>query len=259
MRRATPCSTCCPFTSCAMPATWAQVRGWVAGFQFGGWVDSAVCTASNTACPHSLRGVAIHGPTAQIFGTICSCVALLYLLAECDSPYDTRYKPERILLYDKHPGGIGLAAAVSAGCLWMRMGVVSLQEEQPERPCMAGVGMERAQHHTTLRLTCWVPTRPPLSPRPLPHQAAPLFPQLLRRALALVCECGCTGRTGCPACVQHTECGEYNAALHKRAAAAVLAALVEGEPQPIGQAEGGLQCDGEELQEAAADQKEPLQ
>lgn len=35
------------------------------------------------------------------------------LHAECDSPYDTRYKPERILLYDKHPGGIGLAAAVS--------------------------------------------------------------------------------------------------------------------------------------------------
>lgn len=32
--------------------------------------------------------------------------------AECDSPYDTRYKPERILIYDKHPGGIGIAAAV---------------------------------------------------------------------------------------------------------------------------------------------------
>ena len=31
---------------------------------------------------------------------------------ECDNAYDTRYKPERILIYDKHPGGIGLAAAV---------------------------------------------------------------------------------------------------------------------------------------------------
>ena len=68
---------------------------------------------------------------------------------------------------------------------------------------------------------------------PSPSQAAPLFPLLLRRALALVRECGCTGRTGCPACVQHTECGEYNAALHKRAAAAVLAALVEGELQAV--------------------------
>lgn len=30
--------------------------------------------------------------------------------AECDNPYDTRFRPERLLLYDKHPGGIGLAA-----------------------------------------------------------------------------------------------------------------------------------------------------
>jgi hypothetical protein len=32
--------------------------------------------------------------------------------AECDNPFDTRYKPERILIFDMHPGGIGLAAAV---------------------------------------------------------------------------------------------------------------------------------------------------
>eukprot|EP00891_Asterochloris_glomerata_P009914 jgi/Astpho2/9914/e_gw1.00152.3.1_t len=29
--------------------------------------------------------------------------------SECDNPYDTRFRPERILIYDKHPGGIGLA------------------------------------------------------------------------------------------------------------------------------------------------------
>lgn len=57
-------------------------------------------------------------------------------------------------------------------------------------------------------------------------QAAPLFPQLLRAALDLVRECACSGRAGCPACTQHTECGEYNAALHKRAAAVVLEALL---------------------------------
>lgn len=28
---------------------------------------------------------------------------------ECDNPYDTRFRPERLLVYDKHPGGIGLA------------------------------------------------------------------------------------------------------------------------------------------------------
>ena len=29
--------------------------------------------------------------------------------SECDNPYDTRFRPERLLIYDKHPGGIGLA------------------------------------------------------------------------------------------------------------------------------------------------------
>lgn len=36
--------------------------------------------------------------------------------AECDNPYDTRYRPERLLVYDKHPGGIGLAAQVGTKC-----------------------------------------------------------------------------------------------------------------------------------------------
>ncbi len=86
-------------------------------------------------------------------------------------------------------------------------------------------------------------------------QATPLFPQLLRRALALVRECGCTGRTGCPACVQHTECGEYNAALHKRAAAAVLEALVEGEPDVEEGQAGGQQPSGSEEMEGPAEQE----
>ena len=32
--------------------------------------------------------------------------------AECDNPYSTRYRPERLLIYDAHPGGIGLSAKV---------------------------------------------------------------------------------------------------------------------------------------------------
>lgn len=31
---------------------------------------------------------------------------------ECDNPYDSRYRPERLLVYDTHPGGIGLAGQV---------------------------------------------------------------------------------------------------------------------------------------------------
>jgi DEAD/DEAH box helicase domain-containing protein len=33
--------------------------------------------------------------------------------AECDNPYSTRYRPERILMFDAHPGGIGLCTQVA--------------------------------------------------------------------------------------------------------------------------------------------------
>ncbi|OVA04884.1 Helicase [Macleaya cordata] len=35
------------------------------------------------------------------------------MATECANPHDTRYFPERILLYDQHPGGIGLSAQAS--------------------------------------------------------------------------------------------------------------------------------------------------
>ena len=34
------------------------------------------------------------------------------MATECDNPYNTLYRPERILLYDTHPDGIGLAGQV---------------------------------------------------------------------------------------------------------------------------------------------------
>jgi ATP-dependent helicase YprA (DUF1998 family) len=54
---------------------------------------------------------------------------------ECDNPYDTRYRPERLLLYDKHSGGIGLAAQASLQTL--------LHHDQawpvaPGLPCILG-------------------------------------------------------------------------------------------------------------------------
>lgn len=41
------------------------------------------------------------------------------------------------------------------------------------------------------------------------RQATPLFPELLRRAAALVTECPCAYPRGCPACVQHLDCKNY--------------------------------------------------
>lgn len=46
-------------------------------------------------------------------------------------------------------------------------------------------------------------------------QAAPLFTTLMQRAMELIRGCGCLPDTGCPGCVQHTECGEYNAVISK--------------------------------------------
>ncbi|WIA32171.1 hypothetical protein OEZ86_003020 [Tetradesmus obliquus] len=89
---------------------------------------------------------------------------------ECDNPYDTRFRPERLLLYDKHPGGIGLAA-----------------------------------------------------------QATPLFPELLQQALELVQRCACRYVKGCPCCVQHLDCKNYNAVLNKAGAVLVLEAALEQE------------------------------
>ncbi|KAL3131865.1 hypothetical protein ABBQ38_007575 [Trebouxia sp. C0009 RCD-2024] len=94
------------------------------------------------------------------------------MAAECDNPYDTRFRPERLLLYDKHPGGIGIAA-----------------------------------------------------------QATPLFSVLLEKALQLIENCDCKPASGCPGCVQHTDCGEYNAVLNKFSAIIVLQCTLEAEAQ----------------------------
>ncbi len=50
---------------------------------------------------------------------------------------------------------------------------------------------------------------------PCAVQVAPLFVTLMQRALELIRGCGCAPDTGCPGCVQHTECGEYNAVISK--------------------------------------------
>jgi hypothetical protein len=58
-----------------------------------------------------VQGVAVVKTVAEyVGGGNAVCVVLQ---AECDNPYDTTFRPERILVYDTHPGGIGLAAQVS--------------------------------------------------------------------------------------------------------------------------------------------------
>lgn len=63
--------------------------------------------------------------------------------------------------------------------------------------------------------------------RPTTTQATPLFGELLARALQLVRDCACPYAKGCPACVQHLHCGNYNAVLSKAGAALVLQAALD--------------------------------
>lgn len=37
------------------------------------------------------------------------------IASECANPHDSRYVPERILLYDPHPGGTGISRKVNYG------------------------------------------------------------------------------------------------------------------------------------------------
>ena len=60
-------------------------------------------------------------------------------------------------------------------------------------------------------------------------QACPLFGALMQKALDLVRSCDCVNDSGCPACIQHPDCGEYNAVLSKRAAMLVLSATMQAE------------------------------
>ncbi len=42
-------------------------------------------------------------------------------------------------------------------------------------------------------------------------QACPLFSALLQKALDLIRSCDCVVGSGCPGCIQHTGCSQYNA------------------------------------------------
>lgn len=60
-------------------------------------------------------------------------------------------------------------------------------------------------------------------------QVCDLFGVLMRKAVALIEACPCTSDTGCPGCVQHTGCNQYNAVLHKKAGIIVLNAVLEAQ------------------------------
>lgn len=49
-----------------------------------------------------------------------------------------------------------------------------------------------------------------------------MFAELLQAALEMLSACDCTTPTGCPGCVHHMGCGEYNECLDKNCAIVIL-------------------------------------
>ncbi len=131
---------------------------------------------------------------------------------ECDNPYDTRYRPERLLLFDKLPGGIGLAqqAGGPPAC---------------SAPAAAAPAAARC-HARQGRRTPLTPGCPPVPRWRL--QAAPLFALLLEAAAQLVAECDCSEEKGCPSCIQHLDCKNYNAVLNKQGGCAAPGQVLPG-------------------------------
>jgi DEAD/DEAH box helicase domain-containing protein len=80
-------------------------------------------------------------------------------------------------------------------------------------------------------------------------QATPLLPELLQRALDLVLGCPCTQPKGCPGCVQHLDCKNYNAVLSKRAGVVVLRAAIEQEAAYVRRQEQGEQQEQQEQEQ----------
>ncbi|CAM8938571.1 unnamed protein product [Rhodiola kirilowii] len=62
----------------------------------------------HAACHAVLSVVPLYAANLKLF-VVCN---LSDLAPECANPHDERYFPERILLYDQHPGGTGLAAQI---------------------------------------------------------------------------------------------------------------------------------------------------
>ncbi|RVX13926.1 ATP-dependent helicase hrq1 [Vitis vinifera] len=122
------------------------------------------------------------------------------LAPECSNPHDTRYIPERILLYDPHPGGTGFSAQASD----MKFSLIFQTLENRVGCCF------------------------------LVFQVRSHFTELLTAALELLMSCCCTGDTGCPNCIQNLACGEYNELLHKDAAIMIIKGVLEAEESYFG-------------------------
>ncbi|KAK2990709.1 hypothetical protein RJ640_017012 [Escallonia rubra] len=137
------------------------------------------------------------------------------LASECINPHDSRYIPERILLYDPHPGGTGISSqSYVIGMLYFGC-LVALFVEFGRK----GKGGTDDFCNKAFDWS-FVEVKP---------EVQPLFTELLNAALELLTSCCCSGDTGCPKCVQNLACREYNEVLHKEAAMMIIKGVLSAE------------------------------
>ena len=112
--------------------------------------------------------------------------------AECFAGGGDRYRPARLLLYDRHPGGVGIAQQAAPIFLHLLRAALELVEG-----CECGAGS-----------------------RPSNEDAG----EDAEEAAAATVD-----RTGCPQCTHYASCDQYNVCLDAAAAATVLRATIAAE------------------------------
>ena len=115
--------------------------------------------------------------------------------AECFAGGGDRYRPARLLLYDRHPGGVGIAQQAAPIFLELMRAALELIEGCECGAASAGEGAEGAKGAEGADASAAV----------------------------------AVDRTGCPQCTHYAACDQYNVCLDAAAAATVLRATIAAE------------------------------
>ena len=149
--------------------------------------------------------------------------------AECDNPHHGHYRPQRLLIYDRHPGGVGIARQAAPIFVELLRAAVELIEG-----CGCGddaVGKSGGGERTSDAIDegTYEAGR-----SPDPGGATDEVQEVDE------VEEDAESRTGCPGCVHYLSCDQYNAVLDKRAALIVLRATIASEERAFASPSRGV-------------------
>jgi len=139
--------------------------------------------------------------------------------AECDNPHhDGHYRPQRLLIYDRHPGGVGIARQAAPIFMELLRAAVELVEGCG---CGGGVSAGDSKDEDGQGATRREKRRD--------QEEEEEEVVVVEDADVDVDVDADLDRTGCPGCVHYLSCDQYNAVLDKRAALVVLRHTITAE------------------------------